>query len=326
MFTRFPVRSQRSRRRCSFAFTLIEVLVVVAIIALLVAVLLPSLARAREQGRAAVCLSNLHQQGIAFNGYSADNKTILPWGGSFRFSLMEGKYYLGWKPTDSDFHDWTLVNLGPLYPKYVGNDPRLFYCPNNRATDSHSPNGMEQFMAVYNAPRKGQPGYQNSHTFPISPMSSYCYGAPLFPARSPRDAGSKMYPDEAVRKDASLGSASSPYWQYLTEPTDPVPQYLGASSPESRGRHSVHALVADGYFSGKEEYLWDGKVYSREPFEGYHLQSYNVLFGDFHTKRVLDPQGQIHAAKLTPIRYTGGTNLIKTFQIFKAWDYFSRNP
>ncbi len=64
------------------AFTLIEVLVVVAIIAVLVAILLPSLARARMQGKSAVCLSNLKQQGYAALMYANDNKGVLPgsWG------------------------------------------------------------------------------------------------------------------------------------------------------------------------------------------------------------------------------------------------------
>ena len=43
------------------AFTLIKILVVVGVIALLVAILLPSLSRARESARRSVCLSNLHQ-------------------------------------------------------------------------------------------------------------------------------------------------------------------------------------------------------------------------------------------------------------------------
>lgn len=60
------------------AFTLIELLVVVAIIALLVAVLLPNLAAAREQGRRTKCLANLNQIGLAMSMYFNDNRNWFP--------------------------------------------------------------------------------------------------------------------------------------------------------------------------------------------------------------------------------------------------------
>ncbi len=59
-------------------FTLIELLVVVAIIALLIAILLPSLARAREMARRSVCSSNLRQIGLALNTYAQDNEDTFP--------------------------------------------------------------------------------------------------------------------------------------------------------------------------------------------------------------------------------------------------------
>ncbi len=65
------------------AFTLIELLVVVAILALLIAILLPSLERARAQARSSLCLSNEHQFGIAANLFASESKGYIPRGGDY---------------------------------------------------------------------------------------------------------------------------------------------------------------------------------------------------------------------------------------------------
>ncbi len=66
-------RRSRVLVRVRFAFTLIELLVVIAIIALLIAILLPTLAAARQNAEKAVCLSHMFQFGRAFESYSTDN-------------------------------------------------------------------------------------------------------------------------------------------------------------------------------------------------------------------------------------------------------------
>jgi prepilin-type N-terminal cleavage/methylation domain-containing protein/prepilin-type processing-associated H-X9-DG protein len=76
-------------------FTLIEILVVVAIIALLIAILLPSLRKAREQGRAVVCASHLDQMFMGILLYTQDSKEVLPHLG-FR---SQKNYMTWWWPT-----------------------------------------------------------------------------------------------------------------------------------------------------------------------------------------------------------------------------------
>jgi prepilin-type processing-associated H-X9-DG protein/prepilin-type N-terminal cleavage/methylation domain-containing protein len=102
----------RAHRGRSSAFTLVELLVVIGIIAVLISMLLPTLNRARESARSLKCLSNLRQLAIATIGYCNNNKYFFPGQG--------GK---GGNPVDSwiFFSDVPANDDNPTDPSYIDN-------------------------------------------------------------------------------------------------------------------------------------------------------------------------------------------------------------
>lgn len=72
-----PMRGRRRRALCA-AFSLVELLVVIGIIAALLAILLPTLVRARNVAQQTTCLSNMGQIGLAVQTFLADNDHVMP--------------------------------------------------------------------------------------------------------------------------------------------------------------------------------------------------------------------------------------------------------
>lgn len=100
--------------RTERAFTLLELLVVVAIIALLLSILLPSLGKVKAQAKAAVCLSNLRQIGLAAMLYAEDNENLIPRNGG-HWILVFMPYVGRKKNLPEDYREVKIYDC-PMYP------------------------------------------------------------------------------------------------------------------------------------------------------------------------------------------------------------------
>jgi len=159
--TAVPDGRQKTGSWSRYAFTLVELLVVMAIIAILAALLMPALSGVKAKGRQTSCLNNFHQLGLALQMYAADN------GGELVRNLPAILGGTDWVLGNMQISDQSTnpagLRLGLLFA-YAG-QPDVYRCPSDPAETggqphvrSYSMNGWvgSRYMETY----PGQKGYR----------------------------------------------------------------------------------------------------------------------------------------------------------------------
>ena len=121
--------SYRLRQRCGF--TLIELLVVIVIISMLISILLPSLAKARQLTKNLICISNLHAVGTAIHSYAFDFNDTIPYGPKDAPPITATNFYtVGGNVTSLlSLEDGSPVGLGLLLDQHLAQQPKVLFCP-----------------------------------------------------------------------------------------------------------------------------------------------------------------------------------------------------
>jgi prepilin-type N-terminal cleavage/methylation domain-containing protein len=178
------------------AFTLVELLVVIGIISVLVAILLPSLQKAREQAYRVSCASNIRQLLLAVNMYASEWKGYMPTWDSRKGAsqgFLSDEHHPGYTSVcvETIKYHGDKVHHGKLYPTYVKTG-HVYYCP--------SPTAWNKYEGGFYGFPVRQYGFENmDNPADVSAMSSYLFRGSFEPRSYPALRGVKLLSKKPVR-------------------------------------------------------------------------------------------------------------------------------
>ena len=252
-----PSREMTREGPCS-GFTLIELLVVIAIIAILAALLLPGLARAKQKAWTVGCLSNLKQLETCWHLYALDNNDVLPPNDSITYiGGGDASANVSWCPdharTDTNTTD---LQSGLLFP--YNRSVAIYHCPADKST-VETPNGepLPQLRnRSYNMSQSvnGYPEYLINLDIPG--LSDIPFWKKFAEIRRPVPTRLFVFIDEHpdTLLDAQFGNpAGAPYWgpMWFDMPADRHNQGACLSFADGHAERWRWVVSKAGAFAGK---------------------------------------------------------------------------
>ena len=114
-------------RRATYSFTLVELLIVIAVIAMLAAILMPALGRSRKKARATECVNNLRQLGYAVHMYWDDNEGAMGALSGIFPTWTSDTNHRAWTQLLFPYAKTTKLYVDPEWPSYMPELPVYYY-------------------------------------------------------------------------------------------------------------------------------------------------------------------------------------------------------